>query len=219
MAVFWIVFLREINLAFSNLGKAISGTLFFVISITTFLLILQDQAFAKNLYFTAIILFSLLSCIIFYSAEFLKNDFEDGTIEQVLLSIENFEIFILAKILGNWFICCFPIIILVILALILNDFEQKFTVNFVLTIFTTTLIINFICAFCGSLSIFGNSASVIGVIAYPLIIPVILISYESLINGFDENSWNIIQLLGGIAIFAGCFAILAITKIIKIANE
>lgn len=217
MQVFWIIFHHELQISFRHLGKIFANFLFFLISVAIFFLISQnqdDQASAA-FYSITIIWFSLLSCLIFSAAEFLKKDFDDGTIEQVLTSIENFEIFVLAKMLANWMICALPILLSVIPLSLAIGFDQSLIINFLILIFLATLAINFICSFCGSLSVLGNSAPMIAVIALPLIIPILLIAY----SGLNENSLTSFKILAGLCIFIGCISVFATAKIIKIAAE
>lgn len=150
---------------------------------------------------------SLLSCVIFSSSEFLKQDFEDGTVEQLLNSCENFEIVALAKIIANWFVSCLPIVILS--SLIKQNYE------FLSIILVGSIIINFICCFCGSLSTLGNSAPMIAIIALPLIIPTLLIAQIGVIGSYEEN----LKILLGLFLFIGSITTIAVAKIVKIAAE
>jgi len=217
MTVFFIVLRHELLLSFRNFGKVLANFLFFLISLSVFSLLdsgQENQGLTAS-HTIAVIWFSLLFCLIFSATEFLKKDFEDGSIEQALVDCDNFEIFILAKMVGNWLVSALPILIsapLISLALGLNEGSIA---DFVILIFLASLIINFICTFCGSLSSLGNSAPMIAVIALPLIIPVLLIAY----SGATSDFWTSFKLLCGLCIFSGCASFFATAKIIKIAAE
>jgi heme exporter protein CcmB len=217
MPIFFTIFYHELLLSLRSFGRIFSNFLFFLISVATFLLISQSQQNEGSaaFYSITIIWFSLLSCVLFSTSEFLKKDFDDGTIEQMLTSCDNFEVFILAKMLANWLVCVFPILfsLFPISALIGLSFEAS--VDFLILIFLATLIINFICTFCGSLSILGNSAPMIGVIALPLIIPILLLAY----SGLSFNASTSFKILSGLVIFIGNISVFATAKIVKIAAE
>jgi heme exporter protein B len=217
MQVFWIIFQHEILLSFRHIGKILANFLFFLISVAIFFLVSQNQEYQGSNYFYSItvIWFSLLSCLIFSSAEFLKRDFDDGTIEQMLLSCENFEVFILAKMLANWLVCCFPILISIFPLGILIGLDQALTTKFFILILVAGLAINFICSFCGSLSTLGNSAPIIAVIALPLIVPIMLLAYSGLFEDFATSC----KILSGFCLFIGSISVFASAKIIKIAAE
>ena len=205
MQIFFIILWQEILLSSQNLGRILANFLFFLISVSLFFLLAQNQEnkdFA-GFYSITIILFSLLSCLIFSAAEFLKKDFEDGTIEQLLISCVNFEIFTLAKILTNWLIFALPILILLPLVSLMVKMDFVLVKNFLILATLASLSINFISAFCGSLSIFENSSALIGIIALPLAAPILLVTYSGIVGHDYENFATNCKILGGFAIFTG----------------
>lgn len=215
MQVFNIIFYQEILLAGRNLSKILANLLFFLISLAVFFLIAPQYQDSLTFLTISIIWFSLLCSLIFFNSEFLKQDFRDGTIEQVFRAIDNFEIFILAKMLANWTICALPILTASILIALIADLNEIIVSNFVILFLLSSIIINFICSFCGSLSILENSAPIIAIIAMPLIIPIILIGHSGLIYN-DNSSWKI---LSGLAIFSGAILVFATAKIVEIALD
>jgi heme exporter protein CcmB len=217
MGIFWVILRQEILLSFRNLNRVLFAPLFFLVSISVFLLLSQGQDSLAFSHLISAIWFILLSCMIFSSAEFLKKDFEDGSLEQLLIYCENCEIFILAKMLGNWLCSILPSLMVILLFLLLGDFSSEVVSKFMILLFLSTLAINFICAFCGSLSILGNSAPIIAIIAYPLAIPTILVSCGGLLVG--QNFADIVKTLLGITFFSGSLAVLATAKIAKISIE
>jgi heme exporter protein CcmB len=197
MQIFFILLGYELKINFRQFSRILAGFLFFIIFLSSFYLLTSDQLIPGSI----IILFSLISCIIFSSAEFLKKDFESGLSEQMILSCDNFEIFIAAKMLANWLVCSLPILFVVG---IINP-------DFLLSALFVSLIINFICCFCGSLSILGNAAPMIAALALPLIIPVLLIALGEVSSS--------LKILGGLCFFLAPILIFATSKIVKIAHE
>lgn len=200
MQVFLIFLTHELRINFRKFSRILASFLFFLIFLSSFSLLTQDQS-GQSVDASIAILFSLLSCLIFSSAEFLKKDFESGASEQILISCENFEVFIAAKMLANWIVCCAPI-------LIVTYFIKP---DFLLLIILVSLLINLICCFCGTLSILGNAAPMISALALPLIIPILLITL-----GDPETS---LKLLTGLCFFLAPILIFATAKIVKIAHE
>ena len=202
MAVFLIILRQELLLNFRRFERILANFLFFLIFVSVFFLLSQGAS-EQSVKPSIVIWFSLLSCLIFSAGEFLKKDFDDGSLEQALISCENFEIFILAKMLANWLVCCLPILLM---SFILNP-----NYEFFLLIFLASLAANFVCCFCGSLSVVGNAAPMIAVIALPLIIPVILLANADFAVGF--------KILSALTIFLAATLSFAAAKIIKIAAE
>lgn len=217
MQVFWIVFYYELLLSSRNLAKVFANFLFFIISVTIFFMLAQNQQSQGSALFYSItvIWFSLLSSLIFLSSEFLKKDFDDGTLEQVTRSVDNLEVFVAAKMIANWMVCALPILLAIYPLGLLIGLNSDAIAALLITVFIATLAINFICGFCGSLSILGNSAPAIAIIALPLIIPILLIAYSA---GLEDNSSNL-KILSGLCVFIACVSIFATAKIVKIAID
>ena len=209
MLTFLIVLQQEFILAFRCLARLLASFLFFAISLTVFSLLRQENQDTNNL---QAVFMSLIFCLIFANSDFLKKDFEDGSIEQMLASQHNFEIFVMAKLFANWLLFAIPA--LICSSLLGFDKINKF--DFLIILALSSLAINCLCAFCGSLSCLENSASTISLIALPLIIPILLISLTSLET---QDISAIGKILFGLAIFLFFTSSFAIGKIIKIAAE
>ncbi|MBM5781992.1 MAG: hypothetical protein FJ368_01045 [Pelagibacterales bacterium] len=218
MPIFFTIITYEILLNFRNLGKILANFLFFIISFSLCFLIAQNNETNNNFYHLSLIWISLIFCLVFSSVEFLKKDFDDGSIEQLIISLENFEVFILAKMLGNWISSALPIIVITPLLGKIINLNQTEINQFLILIILASLIVNFICTFCGSLSVLGNSAPMIAVIAMPLIIPILLIAFSGNLNS-SENFQSSLRILIGLVVFIGSISVFATSKIVKIAAE
>jgi heme exporter protein B len=202
MQVFWIIFLQELKLGFRHLERILANLLFFVIFLAVFFLLSsgqENQALGDVIF----IWFSLLAALIFSNSDFLKKDFEDGSLEQIILAVENLEVAVFAKMMASWIICCAAILPLV--------YFLKFDLELVIILLLGSLVINFLCCLCGSLSMLGNAAPVISVIILPLIIPTLLLA-----QGDFEVS---LKLLAALTVFSGGIAVFATARIVKIASE
>jgi len=217
MAVFFIIFFQELLLLKRNFAKVLANFLFFTISAVIFFLLSQAQENQGSslIYNITIIWFSLLFSVIFSTNDFAKKDFEDGTIEQMITSVENLEIYVLAKSLALFFVNVLPIAIATIFLSQLSGIEGSKTKELFILALLAGVCANFICCFCGSLSIVGNSAPMVSVIAMPLIIPVMLISFSGLTNDFPNSC----KILIGLGFLSACCSIFATAKIIKIAAD
>lgn len=163
--MFWIILLNEINSSAKNFSRIIASFLFFIIFLflAQILLIEANQDIKHFAFWLA-----ATCCLIFSSADFLKKEYDNGFVEQMLISCHNFESFIFAKIIANWLNYGLPII--------LAFYLIEPTWQFIATAIIATIIINIISCFCGSFALMGNSSPLIAVIALPLIIPVILVA-------------------------------------------
>lgn len=218
MLTFWIILQQEFLMNSKNLAKVFQNLLFFFISFSIFFLISQNQQNQIVAPFLAIdvILFCLIFSLIFSNSEFLYQDFKDGTLEQIIISQPNIEIFILAKMLGNWLTFSLPIILCIPVIGMLIALDKGFMINFFVLILIASLAINFICAFCGSLSMSENKAPLIAILMMPLIIPILLI----VCGNMEETSfYSSFKILIGICVFVGSISVLATAKIIRILHD
>ncbi len=218
MMIFFTIFAQEILLLRRNLNKILANFLFFIISAVIFLLLGQGQENlgSNAIYNIAIIWFSLLFLIIFSAGDFAKRDFEDGTIEQIMNSLDNLEIYVLAKSLALFFVNILPVAIAATFLTKITQTNEIKPLEMLFLIILTGICVNFICCFCGSLSILGNSAPMISIIAMPLIIPIMLISFGGILN---DNIINSCKILLGLSVLTACCSIFASAKIIKIASD
>ncbi len=222
MTLFLIVIHHELILSLKNCGRIIANFLFFLISLFIFFFISGD---VSNHGFAAInqvsvIFLILLFSLTFFTLDFLKAEFDDGSLEQVIITCENFEIFVLAKMLGNWVLYALPLVFISALILSLGNFPNL--THFVVILLLVSLIMNFICAFCGSISMLGNIAPLLAVIAFPLVIPTLIIASGDISVAAEEAHeifFSQLKMLGGLVVLSGSIATIAITKITKIALE
>ncbi len=165
--MFFTVLFHELAISSKNFNKPLSSFLFFIIFIfVAGLLQSNNSEIDQQIFFWL----ATICVIVFSSADFLKNDFDSGMLEQMAIACYNFEIFIFAKIIANWLNYCAPII--------LTSFFINHNFDFVIITIIASFTINVICCFCGSFSLLGNSSPLISIIALPLIIPIILMSQD-----------------------------------------
>ncbi len=223
MTLFFIFLKQELFYNCKNSGRFLQNILFFLICCALFFIIAQNQSNQGQNQFlaTIIIWFSLLFSILFANSDFLSEDYRDGTLEQMIIFCENLESYIIAKIIAAWIIFSLPILLTIAPIMMLNGFESAFIKDFLILAVFASLIINFICAFCGSLNIVANKAPLIAILALPLIIPILLIACGGLIGAGLENSgfYYSLKILLGIVVFSATITTFATTKIVKILCE
>lgn len=222
MQRFLIILEHEFRLAKARIGKAMQSFLFFIIALSVFFLIAQNQQEVLSP-FLAIdaILFCLIFSLIFSNSDFLSQDFSDGTMEQIALSCPNLESFVFAKMTANWFIYCAPILAFIPIVGIGIGLSSEFIWDFVILTSIASISINFICAFCGSLSIAQNKAPMVAILALPLVIPVLLLACGSFgQDGLSDSEFDLVlKMLVGICVFFGTVCVLGVAKVVGILLE
>lgn len=218
MILFFIFLKQELRQSCKTPSRFLQNILFFVISCAIFLILSQNSQ--QNSAIFSIIWISLLFSILFSNCEFLRDDFRDGTLEQMIIFCENLETYIFAKMIAAWLIYCLPILLTLPFIMPIMGVNFDLAWIFFITAVLGSIAINFIAAFCGSLNIAGNKAPMIAILTMPLIIPILLICASAFVDNENVESlkktW---QILSALSIFSGTIAVLAATKIVRIVNE
>lgn len=121
MKAFSSLFKRDLLLAYRQ-GSAVTMTLsFFVIAVTLFPLgVGPEQNVLARIGPGVLWVAALLACLLTLDRLF-QADYEDGTLEQLLLGPLPIELMVIAKILAHWLSSVLPLIIITpILAITLN---------------------------------------------------------------------------------------------------
>ena len=208
---------RDLKLAFSSLGQFFNAIIFFFVSISIFAISSANLPVFDQLdYQICIIWFCLIFVNIIGISSFLKEDFVDGSLEQILVNNRNLELVIISKILANWLIFSLPLITFLPLAAIILKIDVILWQKLVLMAILVTLIINLIGCFCASLTLSCNkNESLITILILPLIIPVIIFANSAFtnVNGFS----NAVIFLGLIFAFLAPLLIILTSLAVKIA--
>jgi heme exporter protein CcmB len=210
--MFFTIIAYEINNLWFKSQQFMVNLLFFIVFLVIFQFLHQATNInQQNLFLLATILASLLVILGFFQ-NFCHTDISDGTIEQMLLLFGNFEKFILAKILASWLGVVFPMIIGTFCLAILQNFNLLNIAKILAIIAISTLTISFIAAMSGVLANNFRSLGYMAIIALPLILPILLLSYLA----FNDNFWQNYQVLLAISCFILTTTTFATTKIVKL---
>lgn len=220
--LFFILLKQEI-LSFKRISRNFAqNILFFIISCAIFFLISQNPSIQALFGIFTVIIFCLVFTLIFANANFLSEDFHDGTIEQMIISCHNFEIFIAAKIVANWLFYALPIIIFIYLSLILSpqSIQEKSQIapeNLVILLVLASFAINAICAFGSCCGLVNKGSMISAILILPLIIPILLIFSAGI---FDPEFFaKSVSILFYLFVFFAIISVFAASKIIKILSE
>jgi heme exporter protein B len=103
---------RDLTIAFRHRAELANPLLFFVIVVSLFPLGITPQAdlltaMAPGLIWVAALLSSMLSLDSIF-----RSDYEDGSLEQLLLSPQPLAVLVLAKIIAHWLVTGVPLLLL-----------------------------------------------------------------------------------------------------------
>ena len=216
---FSVILWRDLMLSMRHPSEIINPLLFFIMVIILYPFAVGSDAqllmeISTGVVWVAALLASMLSLDAIF-----KEDFADGTLEEMILSAHSTSILVLAKVLAHWLLTALPLIILSpILALMLGMKESGIMI-LILTLLIGTPVLSLIGAIGVALTVSLRGGGVIlSLLILPLYIPVLIFG-----SGAVNNAMLGLDVLGQIYMMAGLFVLalffapLAIAAALKVS--
>lgn len=208
--IFLNLFKQDLKNSYRDISKIIVNLVFFITISSIFLFFMQESGSLNDQLqtFKVVVWIAIIFTIFYQSVDFLKQDYLDGTIEQMMLICYNFEFYVSSKILTFWLDFCLPIIIAVFLMMLMMGFAINIIVDNIKTLIPATIAISSISFLCGCFNIMSRRATLLAILALPLILPIVILAI------------NIkIQTLVMLSVFIAIITIFSSSKIIKIVSQ
>ncbi|WP_133408354.1 heme exporter protein CcmB [Parashewanella tropica] len=178
---FFTVLKRDIAIALRQRGDIFNPLLFFIMVITLFPLGIGPEPntlarIAPGIIWVAALLSSMLSL-----ERLFKADFNDGTLEQMLLSPQPLTILVMAKVLAHWILTGLPLVLISpLLALLLNLDHQAY-LALILTLLLGTPVLSLLGAIGVALTVGLNKGGVLlSLLILPLYIPILIFATSAI---------------------------------------
>ncbi len=178
---------RDLLLAFRNPGEYATPVIFFVVSTTLFSFAAgTDSQLLKAIGPGVIWVAALLASMLSLDGIF-RSDFEDGTLEQMLLAPAPMSLLVLAKIIAHWLSTGLPLIAASPLLGILMNLDSFSIAILAVTIALSTPVFSLVGAFGASLVVTQKKAGILlSLLTLPLCIPVLIYSVSAVIAAAAE---------------------------------
>ena len=178
---------RDLLLAFRNPGDYATPVIFFVVSTTLFSFAAgTDNQLLKAIGPGVIWVAALLASMLSLDGIF-RSDFEDGTLEQMLLAPAPMSLLVLAKIIAHWISTGLPLVAASPLLGILMNLDSFSIAILAVTIALSTPVFSLVGAFGASLVVTQKKAGVLlSLLTLPLCIPVLIYSVSAVIAAAAE---------------------------------
>ncbi|KTC94499.1 heme exporter protein CcmB [Legionella erythra] len=207
----WLVHLRQPRTLLHTTLFFLMITVFFPLTVTPLPAFLQQLA--PGLIWTAMLLAFLLA-----SEKFFQQDYDDGVIEQWLISAQDLPVMVAAKVSVHWLLHLIPMLMLCPLLAILFSFHFSETLVLALSLIAGTPVIIFLCALAAAFSTgLKQKGILIALILLPLALPVMIFGSAALqaaIHGLNASGY--LALLLAFSLLACLFLPLAISAILRI---
>lgn len=210
---------RELLLAFRSPGELINPLMFFIIAVTLFPLGVGADPAILGAIATGVIWVIALLAIMLSMENLFRSDYEDGSLEQLLLITQPLYFVLLTRVFSHWLVSCVPVILLApILAMMLSMPAEAIGV-LVLSLLLGTPTLSLIGAIGTSLTVgLSRSGLLLAVLVLPLFIPVLVFgtgAVATALNGLPAT--GLLAVLGALLLVAVVLSPLAIAAALRIS--
>ncbi len=180
---------RDLLLAMRNRAEYAVPLLFFVLVITLFPLALGAlpellSRIAPGIIWVAALLASMLSLDSIF-----RSDFDDGSLEQILLSAHPVAVLVLAKVCAHWLVTGLPLLIVAPVLAEMLGVEPAAQPTLLLTILLGTPVLSLIGAIGVALTVgLRKGGIILALLVLPLYVPVLIFAASAVENaaqGFE----------------------------------
>ncbi len=183
---------RDLNIAIHNPSSVLNSLLFFVISVSLFPLAISPEATTLAQIAGGIIWVSSMLCVLLSLNTLFYHDFENGMLEQMLISHHSLPLLILSKIAAHWILTGIPIILLSPLLGLFLFLDNEGIKILMFTLLLATPSLSLIGAIGASLIIgIKNAGMLLSLLILPLYIPVLIFASSAVSQasvGLDVNA-------------------------------
>ncbi len=192
LRVFFSIIIRDMKVILNSGTRIFMPVVYLLLILTFFSISLENTVIGgyrnilPQIIWLVCLLVSLLNMDVLY-----KDDFDDGTLEGIVINSELLEISILAKILSYWFFTIIPLVIVGVLMNLLLTGDIVTTYVLFTSLFVGTLAISLIGSIAASLtlSIKGNNL-LLSTIVLPLDIPILIFGTSAVYNSAVGISYS-----------------------------
>ncbi|MBJ6137442.1 heme exporter protein CcmB [Marinobacter litoralis] len=200
------VFLRDVRVAFRQRQDLLNPLLFFTMVVTLFPLgVSPEVAFLKQSGAGILWVAALLSVLLSLDHLF-RHDFDDGTLEQLMLQPQPLFLLVLAKTMAHWLLTGLPLVLLTPVLGLMLHLDGNSVATLCLTLLIGTPVLSLIGSIGAALTLGLRSAGVLlSLLIIPLYIPVLIFGTGTVAAAAEGA-----QVSGYLALM-GAFLVLALT--------
>ncbi|MDU8924650.1 heme exporter protein CcmB [Pasteurellaceae bacterium LIM206] len=219
--IFIEIIKRELRIAMRKQAEILNPLWFFLLVITLFPLVIGPDPvllgkIAPGIAWVAALLSALLSF-----ERLFRDDFMDGSLEQLLLTAQPLQLTALAKVIAHWLLTGLPLILLSPIAALLLSLELKIWFALVLTLLIGTPVLSCLGAIGVALTVGLRKGGVLlSLLVVPLFIPVLIFSASVLDAAALNLSYNgQLAILAAMLVAALTLAPFAIAAALRISLD
>ena len=175
LKAFFHLLLRDLRLALRNRHELANPLIFFVLVVTLFPLAVTPTAETLQTMAPGVIWVSALLAVLLSLDRLFKQDYEDGSLDQLMLSPNPLVILVLAKVTAHWLLTGLPLVIIAPLLGLFMSLPMEAVVVLIYSLLLGTPVLSLIGSIGVSLTVAVNRGGVLlSLIILPLYIPILI---------------------------------------------
>ena len=214
--MFLSVLNRELRIAARRPGEWLQPLCFLLIVMTLFPLGIGPSPMLLATLAPALIWITALMAVLLSVDRLFRDDFEDGTLEQLVLSSGPVWLNSLAKVCAHWLFTGFPIVFLSPFLCIMMNLSSQWMPKIALSLLLGTPVLSLLVALGGALTVgLRQGSALLPIIIMPLMIPVLILATQAIASPSAGEAYFL--WLGALLSFSLTFLPLAIAASLKVA--
>ena len=175
MSAFFAVIRRDLILAFRRRAEIANPIFFFILVVTLFPLGVGSNSQLLQAIAPGIIWVSALLAVMLSLDSLFRSDFDDGSLEQMLLSAHPLTVLVFAKIIAHWLVTGLPLLIVAPLLAIFLGLPEQALGTLLITLVLATPVLSLIGAIGVSLTVgLKRGGMILSLLVLPLYVPVLI---------------------------------------------
>ena len=175
LKAFYHLLARDLRLAFRSRHELANPLIFFVLVVTLFPLATSPSAELLRVMAPGVIWVSALLSVLLSLDRLFKQDYEDGSLDQLMLSPNPLVILVLAKVCAHWLLTGLPLVLVAPLLGMFMYVPDEAIGVLMLSLLLGTPVLSLVGAIGVSLTVAVNRGGVLlSLIVLPLYIPVLI---------------------------------------------
>jgi heme exporter protein B len=216
----WLVW-RDLILAWRRRADVLATVFFFIIVTSLFPLAIGPEretlrTIAPGVVWVAALLASMLSL-----GRIFGNDYQDGTLEQLILTPQSTYLVVLGKVLAHWVVSEIPLVVIAPVLGLQFGLSQNTLLTVMVSLVLGTPVLSLIGSIGAALTLGLRAANVlVALLVLPLYIPVLIFgsgAVQATVTGSSPQAW--LLLLGATLVVSLVFAPWATSAALKISVE
>lgn len=210
---------RDMMIAFRHPSDLVNPLIFFLVVVSLFPLAISPDArylaeIAPGVLWVASLLATLLSLDMLF-----QSDYQDGTLEQLLLSPQPLYTSVLAKVISHWLLSGLPLALISPLLALMLFLPTEAMPTLMITLLLGTPVMSFIGAIGAALTIgLRKTGLLLSLIVLPLYIPILIFAASAVQNAaVGLPVLGHLALLGALLVLSVVLAPLAIAAALRIS--